>query len=357
VNVGQGKIGLESWKGPHSHNQMKRFHTANIILGIVFLIYLVWHIGPGELLDEFKTIGWGLAPLVLIEGVADIFHAIGWRHCLTGPHRALPFFRIYRIRMSGISINYLTPTATLGGELTKGTLLSMDHKSAGAVTGVVIGKLAYSLAQLIFVSLGSVVTLWKVELPAGVWPAMLISSALLAAGIFSFLLVQKYGKLGALIRWLVSHKIGGKLLEKMAFHITETDNELKLFYSSRPWDLPIAIGWHISGMACGIVQSWYFLFLLSGNPSFLVAAGIWFLGGWFDLLTFAIPMNIGVLEATRVLAFNAVGYGSVMGLAYGMTLRIEQIFWAGLGLLCYATLMSEKRDPAIHSEIKEGSRL
>ncbi len=338
---------------------MKRFHTASIILGLVLLTYLIWHIGPGELFDEFKTIGWGLAPLVLIEGVAHILHAVGWRRCLTGPHRALPFFRIFRISMSGVSINYLTPTATLGGEVTKGALLSSDHKSAGAVTGVAIGKLAYSLAQLVFVSLGSIVTLWKVELPAGVWTPMLISSALLTAGLFSFMLVQKYGKLGALIRWLVSHRIGGKLLENAASHITETDNELKLFYRSRPWDLPIAIAWHISGMACGIVQSWYFLFLLSDNPSFLVAASIWFLGGWFDLLTFAIPMNIGVQEATRVLAFNAIGYGSVMGLAYGMTLRIEQIFWAGLGLFCYATLMSERRnrrDPAMDAQIKEGYR-
>jgi len=73
-------------------------------------------------------------------------------------------------------------------------------------------------------------------------------------------------------------------------------------------------------------------------------------------LTFAIPMNIGVQEATRVLVFNAVGYGSLMGLAYGMTLRIEQIFWAGLGLLCYATLMSEKRNTAIDTEIKAGFR-
>ncbi len=334
---------------------MKRFHTASIILGLVFLACLVWRIGPGELLGEFRTIGWGLAPLVLIEGVAHILHAVGWRRCLTGPHRDLSFFRIFRIRMSGVSINYLTPTATLGGEVTKGTLLSLDNKSAGAIAGVTIGKLAYSLAQLVFVSLGSIVTLWKVELPAGVWPPMLLASALLAAGIFSFVLVQKYGKLGAVIRWLALHRIGGKLLENAASHITETDNELKLFYSRRPWDLPIAVAWHISGMACGIVQSWYFLFLLSDNPSFLLAAGIWFLGGWFDLLTFAIPMNIGVQEATRVLVFNAVGYGAVMGLAYGMTLRIEQIFWAGLGLLCYATLMSERRNTAMDTEIKEGS--
>jgi glycosyltransferase 2 family protein len=336
---------------------MKIFHSTCITLGIAFLIYLVGHIGPRELLNEFQTIGWGLVPLVLIEGVADIFHALGWRHCLTGPHRDLSLFRIFRIRMAGVSINYLTPTATLGGEVTKGTLLSSEYKTAGAVTGVVIGKLAYVLGQLILVGLGSIVTLWKVELPPGVWPAMLLGSALLSMGVFAFLLIQKYGKLGAVVRWLVSHQLGGKLLESAASHITEIDNELKLFYSRHPKDLPIAVGWHILGMSCGILQAWYFFFLLSDHPSLLIAASVWFLGSWCDLLSFPIPMGIGVQEATRVLAFNAIGYGSLMGLTYGVTLRIEQLFWSGFGLLCYVTLISKTRKADDDIGIKEGSLL
>lgn len=322
---------------------MKKFHTVSIVLGIVFLLCLIRGVGPRDLFEELRTIGWGLIPLVLIEGVADIFHTLGWRHCLTGYYRKLSFFRIFRIRMSGFSINYLTPTATLGGEVTKGTLLSSAGTSSGAVTGVLIGKLAFVLAQLILVSLGSSVTLWKVDLPSGVWPALLIGNAILACGVFSFLLVQKYGKLGAVVRWLASHAIGGKLVRNAAFHTTEIDNELQLFYSNHPRELPKAIAWHMLGMGCGIIQSWYFFYLVSDRPSLVVAASVWFLGSWFDLLSFAIPMGIGVQEATRILTVKALGYGAVLGLTYGAVLRIEQIFWAGFGLLCYATMVSKKQ--------------
>ena len=31
----------------------------------------------------------------------------------------------------------------------------------------------------------------------------------------------------------------------------------------------------------------------------MVAAAVWFLGMWFDLLTFAVPMNAGTLEGTH----------------------------------------------------------
>jgi glycosyltransferase 2 family protein len=321
---------------------MKKFHTGSVIIGIALLSVLIWKIGADELWKELARLGWGLVPLIGIEGVADFFHTLGWRHCLTGEQRNLSLFRLYRIRLSGYSINYLTPTASLGGEVTKGTLLTMNSSGTKAATGVIIGKLAYTLAQLLFVALGSILTLMEVSLPAGIWPALLISSGLLASGVMGFLLVQKYGKLGALLRWLSGRNVAVNILRKASHHITEVDDELRLFYKNRPWDLPFAMLWHTVGMSCGIVQSWYFLYLLTDNVSLAVAAGIWFLGSWFDLLTFAIPLGIGVQEGTRVIALKALGFDLVLGLAYGVTLRLEQLFWAGCGLLFYVTLLSEK---------------
>jgi hypothetical protein len=245
--------------------------------------------------------------------------------------------------MAGASINYLTPTAGLGGEVMKGTLLSLKHQGPQAATAVLIGKLAEALAQLFFVVLGSVMILWAIHLSAAVWTTILAGTVLLGGGILGFLAVQRYGKLGTVTRWLVANKVGGQTLKKVARQITEVDSELKLFYRERPLDLPLSMFWHMVGMACGILQSWYFLYLLTDHPSLVMAGGVWFLGSWFDLLSFSLPFNIGVLEVTRVIAFKALDLQSALGLTYGITLRLEQIFWAGAGLLLYATLLGEKR--------------
>ena len=323
---------------------MKKFHKFSILLGALLLMLLIWKIGPRALWQQLTTLGWSLVPLILIEGVADLFRTLGWRYCLSEYHRSLPFFRIFQIRMAGTSINHLTPTAGLGGELTKGTLLSLNSRGLEAASGVIIGKLAEALAQLLFVVVGSITILWRVPLPPGIWVAILIGGSLLSAGILGFLAVQRYGKLGALMRWFVAHRIGGHALDKATLHITKVDDELKSFYRERPMDLPLAIFWHIVGMACGIVQSWYFLFLLTDHASWTMAAGIWFLGGWLDLMSFALPYNIGVLEATRVITFEALGFHSALGLTFGITLRLEQIFWTGVGLLIYTTLLVKKEE-------------
>ncbi len=334
---------------------MKKFHWVSISLGVVLLAVLILKIGPAALWKELSLIGWNLVPLILIEGFADLFRTQGWRHCLSGPHRSLTFFQVFRIRMAGFSINYLTPTAGVGGEITKGTLLSLKHRGPQAASGVIIGKLADALAQLSFVVVGSVTVLWRVPLPRGVWIAILVGGLLLSAGILGFLAVQRWGKLGMLLRWLVAHRVGGSVLKRATAHITRVDEELTSFYRDRPYDLPLAVFWHIAGMACGIVQSWYFLFLLTDHPSITLAAGIWFLGSWLDLLSFALPYNIGILEATRVLVFNALGFQSALGLTFGIMLRLEQIFWAGIGLLIYATLLGEKREDLQPEEESAGS--
>jgi hypothetical protein len=188
---------------------MKKFHTCSLLLGICLLGFLIWKIGPMVLWRELALLGWGLVPLILSEGVADLFHTLGWRYCLSGPNRDLSFFQIFRIRMAGASINYLTPTAGLGGEVTKGVLLSLSHQGPEAPSGAIIGKLAYSLAQLLLVVFGSFAILWAIRLPAGVLAAMFTGTILLGAGILGFLVVQKYGKLGAIVRWLVAHRVGG----------------------------------------------------------------------------------------------------------------------------------------------------
>jgi uncharacterized protein (TIRG00374 family) len=314
-----------------------------VLLGIgsAFLAYLIWKIGLGEIWREFTSLGWGLIPLVLAEGIAEMIHTLGWRHCMNEPYRSLPWFFLFRVRMAGYAINYLTPTATLGGEVTKGALLASAHRGPGAVTGVLIGKLCFGFSHLLFVVAGSILILWFVKLPAALWIAMLLSSLFVTGGLVVFLLIQKRGKLGVLVRWLAERKVGGRLLQKAAASITEIDGALKVYYRERSWEVPRAICWHLLGYSVGIAQTWYFFSLLN-RTSWVVAASTWFLGMWFDLLTFAMPLGLGTLEGSRIIALRAVGYNALLGITYGVALRLAQLFWAAAGLVNYAFLASRK---------------
>jgi hypothetical protein len=113
-----------------------------------------------------------------------------------------------------------------------------------------------------------------------------------------------------------------------------------VFYRDRPRDLAVAVAWHLVGFPVGILQTWLFFALLDQPASFTVAASVWFLGLWFDLLTFAIPLNLGTLEGSRIVTFRAVGYQALQGMTFGVTLRLAQLVWAIYGLINYAMLAS-----------------
>ncbi len=314
---------------------MKKFHLYTIIMGIFLLVFLIWKIGIKELLCNFSLLGWGLIPIILLEGVADIFHSFAWKACLPYSLRSIPFSKIFCIKMAGTSINYLTPTLDLGGEVTKGTLLAIDHQGPGIATGIIIDKLSFAFSKLLFVVIGSLTLLWDINLSFGIRIGMFVGSGILGAGILGFLIVQRSGRLGSIVRWLVNHNIGGSLIKKISTHITQIDEELKQFYKENPHNLPISMLWHSLGFMCGIFQCWIFMLVLTGKSSFIIAAGIWLLGTWLDLVGFAIPTHIGVIEAGRVLVFKVMGFGSSLGLTFGLALRIEQLFWAVVGLLIY----------------------
>ncbi|MGA2244717.1 MAG: lysylphosphatidylglycerol synthase transmembrane domain-containing protein [Verrucomicrobiota bacterium] len=319
---------------------MKKLQALLLTLGIVFLAFLLAKVGPRELWRELALLGWGVIPLMLGEGVAEMIHTLGWRQCLSGPLRSLPWFALFRIRMAGYAINYLTPTAALGGEVTKGVLLAERHPGPEAPSGVIIGKLCLALGHLLFVILGAALVLWRVNLPKPLWLAMLLSGGLIALGMLVFLWLQKYGQLGSVVRWLAAQKFAGAALHRAADELTAVDETMKDFYRERPFGLPLAIAWHLVGYSVGIVQTWLFFHLLHQNASWTVAASIWFLGMWFDLLTFAVPQNLGTLEGTRVVVLKAFGYTALTGVTYGFALRLAQLTWSCIGLAFHAFLVS-----------------
>lgn len=321
---------------------MKRLQRVLLFLGVVFLICLLVKVGPRELWRELVLLGWGLIPLMLGEGVAEMIHTVGWRNCLSGPLRSLPWWVLFRIRMAGYAINYLTPTAALGGEVTKGALLADRHRGPEAASGVLIGKLCFALGHLLFVALGALLVLWRVQVPTPLWVAMLASGALVGAGMFAFLLLQKHGRLGGIVRWLAARKSASPALQKAADDLTAVDEAMKRFYQERPWGLPLAIGWHLVGYSVGIAQTWLFFHLLHQDASWTVAACTWFLGMWFDLLTFAVPQNLGTLEGTRALILQTFGYTALMGVTYGFALRLAQVFWSCFGLAIYGSLVAAR---------------
>jgi hypothetical protein len=174
---------------------------------------------------------------------------------------------------------------------------------------------------------------------------MAVTTLLVTGGLVSFLFMQKHGKLGGFVRWLVDRKVGGRALCRAAQQLSEVDEALKKLYRERPASLVLSVWWHLLGHSGAILQAWMFLCMFNQPAALATVASAGLLSLWFDLLTFAVPLNLGTLEGSRMIVFNALGCSALLGMAFGLAIRITQVFWACFGLVSYCFFTARKPRP------------
>jgi hypothetical protein len=338
---------------------VRKLSLSLLVLGLGFLTYLIWHVGPLELAKDVRAVGWGIAALILAEGLANLAHTLGWRHCISRRGPPVPIWRLFSVALAGFASNYLLPMAAVGGEATKAAVLAKTRPAPDAFSSVLLDKLSTAIAHLLLAMLGAALVVWSAELPANLLAAMALTTLVLAGGMAGFFLVQRYGKMGALLRWLTDRHLGGDLVRQAAQKVSEVDAALTRFYSERPLDFVISVVWHLLGHAVALFHAWIFLEVLHQPAAFLPIACAGLLSLWFDLLTFAVPLNLGALEGSRMIALKTLGANASMGMAFGVSVRIAQLFWVACGLLSHLLFAIRRpwATPATGSSLAPYSRL
>ncbi len=313
---------------------MKFAQRLLLILGCLLLVLLVITIGPRTLLHHIRTLGWFLPFVLLPYALVYLFDTWGWRCSLESPESPVPFPTLFRIRLAGEAINYLTPTAYLGGEPVKTYLLQEQGVPLPAgVASVIIGKSLMTLAEGFFILGG--IGLALLHLP---FSHVLLQGSLIAVGVVFILLalifwIQQKGVTTALLR--LSRLIGfwSRSLQNHQDHLASLDTLLTRFYRERKGHLALALGFYLLGWAVGSLEVMLILFLLGYRVDLGTALAIEALSVAAKGAAFFVPGSLGFQEGGQVLIFLAFGLPAEVGLTFGIIRRLREFGWAGLGLL------------------------
>src|SRR5262249_48495598 len=96
---------------------------ACLALGLALLLTIVGQVGLAGLVRDLRLIGWGLIVILLVEGLNVLFNTWGWGLAFPAGERTVSSRRLLAARLAGDGVNYLTPSATVGGELLRVRLL------------------------------------------------------------------------------------------------------------------------------------------------------------------------------------------------------------------------------------------
>lgn len=306
---------------------MKPLEKLILAVAVAGLGVLLWRMDAGAVFGLVAQVGWGLVFIIAQEIVAHVFNAWGWRMCFPPDKAAsFPLRELLRLRVAGDAVNYLTPSATIAGEVARTNLLNDSHGAEVRASSVLVAKFTQAVAQAAF-SFGGLM-IFAAQLPVlrgREWYAYGPCLAGLAAA--ALLGVYEALRPGA-ERAPDSRDFSWKDLRAMR-------GWLRYHYRAHPVRFAASAAFFAGGYAWGAFEAYWICYFLGLPVTVGTALMIEVLSLTIDGVLFMVPAKVGTQEGGKTAIFAALGLPAHAGFAFGVVRHIRELAWSafGLGLL------------------------
>jgi putative membrane protein len=320
---------------PAAARAWRLLERALLAGGLVLLAVLVRRLGGAALLANLRLVGWGIALIVGQEILAVLANTLGWRATFPSERPPPPFGELLAARIAGDAVNYVTPTATLGGEFARARVLHGRASRLDLATSIAVAKVSQTVAQAIFIATGLMLVLAVVPLSNAVRLGLVTGTTMLSALVFAVVIAQRRGMFTPLARLLARFDRRGRLAD-LGERMRRLDAEIARVHLARRRPFFTSCAWFFLGWALGTVEIALMLWLLGIPVSLERALAIEVLSVAIDATLFFVPGKLGTQEGGKVLIFTALGLDPVQGLSVGVLRRIRELAWALVGLAILA---------------------
>jgi len=313
-----------------------------LVGGLVLLVVLIRELGAATVLDNLRLVGWGIVPIIAQEVLAYAANTVGWLCAFAPPRPRIGFAWLFGARLAGDAINYVTPTATIGGEFVRGRMIEDRVDPTAVWASVAVAKITQTVAQVLFIIAGLLFVATRTPLPAAVRHGLLVSVPLFAATILGTILLQRRGLFTAGVRLL--RRLRVPVPASVGARLGHLDDEIRQIYAT-PGVFLQSTAFFFLGWMCGVVEIYVILHFLEVGASWERALSIEALSVTVDGLFFFVPAKAGTQEGGKVLIFTLLGLDPAKGLTLGIVRRTRELTWAGIGLLFLSRRQLGKTDP------------
>lgn len=303
-----------------------------LIGGLVLLVFLVRELGASAVLANLRLVGWGIIPIVLQESVSYVANTLGWWAAFPEPRPHIRFAQLLQARLAGDAVNYVTPTATLGGEFVRTRLLRGFATNTSLVASVAVAKLSQTVGQIAFVIIGLAIVLDDTPMPSSMHHGLLFGLAGFSALVVGLIFVQRRGMFAPLFRLFERFGLPARAPE-VTRRLQRLDEEIARIHANANGGFVLSSASFFVGWCMGVIEIYLILWFLGVPVSVHRALTVEVLSVAIDGMLFFVPAKAGTQEGGKVLIFTLLGLDPAKGLALGIVRRIRELTWASLGML------------------------
>lgn len=309
---------------------MKPRTWALLGLGLLLSAALLWwafrDISFAEIAAALGQLqGWQVGVVLAVNAIMILLFALRWWLVLRAQGHALPYLAVARYRLASFAISYFTPGQHFGGEPLQVVLLGKNHKvkSSTAVASVALDK-AMELFANFAVLAGGI----GILLTSGLFPTLPLQRALPVA--LALLAIPPAYLIAVVAGWRPLGGLQRRFDNRLTAALASAEGQLAGL-ARKPWLLLQCLLASALVWVALFFEFWLMLHYLglTVNGQQLLAVVI---AGRIALLA-PTPGALGALEASQVLAMQALGFDPAYGLALGLLIRARDIFFAIIGLV------------------------
>ena len=312
---------------------MRRVETSLIVIAICFYVWFLAHYGPRQVFGYISLVGWGLALTIALETLSRVANMLGWRVTIEDYPPSLGLLELFAARIGGEAIDYVTPSAQLGGQFVMAVEVRDKLPMPTGLATVIVASLAEAVGQIVFVSIALVISLRLIPINAELFWSIVFGFALAVALAGGFFFIQMKRPFSHLWRAAAKLDIGHINTNEIRAFADEADAVLIDFYARHRWRLLLSCLCYLAAWSFGPLEIYILLRLLHQPATFQVALLVEAVGLLIERATFLIPAKLVSQEGGKALILGMLGYPAGIGFVVGFLRRIKEMVWVLFGLL------------------------
>ena len=288
--------------------------------------------------QNLRKAGIWFPAVILLWLFIYLLNALSWYIIIRdGKHAPVPFWKVYKLTVSGFALNYATPVGLMGGEPYRIMELTPYVGGSKATSSVILYVMMHIFSHFCFWMFSVLLYLVLEPLNLGMGIVLAIVGVCCLLAIYFFMKGYKNGMAVRTIRLLChvpfAKKWANRFLVERKDALERVDAQIAELHRQRKTTFYASLGLEFLARIMGCVEVLFILNILTSNVSFLSCVLIMAFTSLFANLFFFSPMQLGAREGGFALATGGLAIPSAFGIYTGLITRVRELIWIVIGVL------------------------
>ncbi len=317
-----------------------KFRNIFLLFGIVAIVIMLctFDMEYDELWANLRRAGVWLPAVIGLWVFIYWFNAMAWYIIIRDGKKGtlIPFWKVYKLTISGFALNYATPVGLMGGEPYRIMELTPYVGASKATSSVILYVMMHIFSHIWF---------WFTSIPLyiALYPVNTFMAAVLGAvgfccmvAIYFFMKGYKNGMAVRTLRLLgyVPFVKGWarRFSENKREALERVDSQIAELHKQRKSTFYASLGLEYVARIVGCLEVYFILNILTTDVSFPACILIMSFTSLFANLFFFSPMQLGAREGGFALATGGLAIPSAFGVYTGLITRVRELVWIAIGV-------------------------